>query len=133
VRPPPFSEVTMGKKQLSVEKKFAALTLAKESGSVAFACFSAGISRSLFYKIKRAYEREGEAGLQPKPRRAPRMPNAFSEAMVARILEETRNFPAHSYERIAARLRTLGLAVSGSGVYKVWKRHGLTRREKRLS
>jgi len=111
--------------------KLAVLTVARESGDVAFACFSSGISRSTFYKIKRAFDLQGVAGLQPQPRRKPRMPNAFSEETVAKVLEETKNFPSYSYTRLAERLRAGGLSISGSGVRKIWERNGLTRKNDR--
>jgi hypothetical protein len=41
----------MRHRTLNVEAKLAVLTIAKESGSVAFACFSAGVSRSTYYKV----------------------------------------------------------------------------------
>lgn len=107
------------------------LQLAQALKSVAEACRRAGISRSNFYKIKRAYERSGYLALQPAPRRKPRMPNAFSEAVVERVLEETRKFPSYSYNRIAARLCVQGLKISGSGVRKVWERRGLGRKADR--
>lgn len=103
------------------------LQLAKELGCIAEACRRASISRTTFYKMKRAYDLEGHSGLQPTPRRKPRMPNAFSEAVVDQVLEETRKFPSYSYNRIAERLRTQGLKISGSGVRKIWKRKGLNR------
>jgi transposase len=121
----------MKSRPLNLETKLALLAIAQETGCVAFACLSAGISRTTFYKIKRAFECHGFDGLRPPPRRRPRMPNAFPEEIVAKILEETRNFPSYSYNRLAAHLRALGLAISGSGVRKVWNRHRLSRRSDR--
>ncbi len=123
----------MKRKSLTSEVRLAVLTLARETGNVAFACFSAGISRSLFYKIKRSFDLHGVEGLQAKPRKKPKMPNAFSEEIIAKVLEETKNFPTFSYKRLAERLRAEGLAISGSGVYKIWKRHHLTTRSVRLA
>lgn len=107
------------------------LALAREVGSISSACAAAGISRSTFYKIKKAYERSGYRALQPAPRPKPRMPNAFSEAVVNQVLEETRRFPSYSYMRVADRLRRQGLRISGSGVRKIWERRGISRSEER--
>lgn len=116
----------------SFEEKIRLLELAEGLGNVWKVCRAAGISRSSFYEIKKAYERFGKTGLEPKPRRKPKMPNAFSEEIIRMILETTSRFPSYSCQRIAGKLRVGGLTVSGSGVRKVWKRHGLTRREERL-
>jgi transposase len=107
------------------------LALAREVGSVSFACVAAGISRTTFYKIKKAHERSGYQALQPAPRPKPRMPNAFSEAVVEQVLGETRKFPSYSYTRIADRLRRQGLRISGSGVRKIWERREISRRDDR--
>jgi transposase len=103
------------------------LALARELGSISLACVAAGISRSLYYKIKAAYERSGVEGLKPVPRCPPRMPNAFSSEIVEQVLELTRRFPSYSYNRIAARLQSEGMRISGSGVRKIWERRGLHR------
>lgn len=55
------------------------------------------------------------------------MPDAFSEAVVVKVLEETGKFPSYSYNRIAGRLCAQGLRISGSGVRKIWERRGLSR------
>jgi transposase len=99
---------------------------------VAAACREAGVARSTFYAVKKAFEREGRAGLEPKARRFPKMPNAFSEEVIERILEMTRRFPSYSGPRIARKLSETGLDVSASGVRKIWKRYGLTTRRQRF-
>jgi transposase len=103
------------------------LSLAEALNSVSEACRTAGISRSLYYKLKAAYERAGVEGLKPVPRRAPKMPNAFSAEVVEHVMEKTKKFPSYSYNRIADLLRKEGLKISGSGVRKVWRRCGLNR------
>lgn len=122
----------MKERYLSINEKLRVLELSEILGSVAAACRQAGISRSSFYAIKKDYDRDGKAGLEPKPRRAPRMPNAFPEETIQKILETTSRFPAFSCDRLGLQLRDEGVAASGSGVRKVWKRHGLARREERL-
>lgn len=118
----------MKPRTLSIEEKLRILDLAQELGSIAEACRVAGISRPTYYAIKRVYERDGRAGLTPKPRRKPKMPNAFAEEIVHRILELSSRFPSYSSRRIAHRLGRDGLVVSDSGVRKIWQRHGLKAR-----
>lgn len=115
----------------SIEEKVRILKSARKLGNIAEACRVAEISRSSFYAIKRAYEREGRSGLETKPRRKPKMPNAFPEEIVRKILEVSARFPSYSPRRIALRLGREGLVLSGSGVRKVWRKHGLVTRLKR--
>ena len=116
----------------SSDEKFLALVLAEALGNVAAACRQMGMSRSTFYALRRAYAARGRSGLEPTPRRPPRMPNAFTEEAVRGILEMTERFPSYSCARISAKLRAVGVNASASGVRKVWKRNGLTKREERV-
>ena len=88
----------------------------------------AGIARSSFYEIKKAYEQFGREGLVPRPKRRPRMPNEYPQEIVDKILAMTRQFPAYSYVRIAGQLQIEGVSVSASGVRKVWERNGLVKK-----
>lgn len=115
-----------------IEAKISILQLAHELGNISKACKKAGIARSSFYEIKKAYESFGRSGLEPKPRRSPRMPNAFPEELVKKILDKTREFPSYSYNRVANELQLEGVSVSGQGVRKIWQRHNLTRRLSRF-
>jgi len=120
------------KRHYTTQEKREILAMADSLGSVAQACRRAGMSRSTFYALKSAYEKGGEEALRPKPRKSPRMPNAFSHEVVQRILEVTRVFPSYSCTRISVKLRESGVVASGSGVRKVWMRHGLTEKEERI-
>lgn len=111
-----------------IDAKVSILQLAHELKNISKACRKAGIARSSFYEIKKAYEQFGRTGLEPKTRRKPQMPNAYSEELVKKILDKTREFPGNSYNRIALELQLEGVAVSGPGVRKVWERYDLTRR-----
>lgn len=119
-------------RRYSSEEKFLVLVLANALGSATAACRQMGMSRSTFYLLRRAYAAGGRPGLEPKPRRPPRMPNAFTEETVARILEMTARFPSYSYRRISGKLLASGVNVSPSGVRKVWGRKALTKKEERM-
>ena len=116
----------------AIEARLRVLALAKELKNVSAACKIAGISRSYFYEIKKAFETQGYEGLAPRQRTRPRMPNATPPELEARILEVTGQFPAYSYIRISEHLRRTGVPVRPSTVRAVWCRHGLRRRNQRL-
>jgi transposase InsO family protein len=118
----------MSTQERLISAKVSLLQLAQELGNISKACKKARIARSSFYEIKKAYEQFGREGLAPKPKRTPRMPNAFDEEMTAKILDMTRRYPSYSYNRIAQQLQLSGVSVSGGGVRKVWDRQGLTRK-----
>jgi len=111
-----------------IDAKVSILQLAHELGNISKACKKAGIARSSFYEIKKAYEQFGRVGLEPQPRRRPRMPNEYSEDLIRRILEYTRENPSYSYSRIARELQLQGVSVGATGVRRVFDRHGLTHR-----
>lgn len=115
-----------------VQSRLAVLALAEELGSVTEACRRAGISRSRFYEIKRAFQSHGAAGLAPSPRRTPRMPNQTPGDLEQSILSLTLQFPTYSYARISKKLRHSGVKVPPSTVRAIWERHNLTTCEERL-
>lgn len=118
----------MGNQDRLIDAKISILQLAEKLESISEACKVAGIARSSFYEIKKAYEQFGREGLYPKPKRKPRMPNQLPEEIVSKVMDMTRRFPAYSYNRIAQQLQLEGVSVSGGGVRKVWERQGLVRK-----
>jgi len=111
-----------------IDAKISILQLAEKLESISEACKVAGIARSSFYEIKKAYEQFGREGLYPRPKRRPRMPNEFPEETVQKILDMTRRFPSYSYVRISGQLHLENVIVSPGGVRNVWQRHGLVRK-----
>ena len=111
-----------------IDAKISILQLSRELNNIQKACKVAGIARSSYYEIKKAYEQFGREGLRPKPRRRPRMPNETPPEIVEKILEMTRKYPSYSYNRIANQLQLEGTGISGTGVRKVWARHDLTQK-----
>jgi len=74
--------------------------------------------------------------LRPRERRPPRMPNQLSPVIEGRILASAIAHPGLGPRRISATLaqeRWGAIAVSANGVWRVLRRHGLSRRIKRLS
>ncbi len=118
----------MNSKDRLIDAKVSILQLANELKNISKACKTAGIARSSFYEIKKAYEQFGRDGLEPKTRRKPRMPNEIAGEVEAKVLDLTRENPSYSYNRIADQLQLLGISISGTGVRKVWARHDLCRK-----
>src|SRR5262249_25394455 len=86
---------------------------------------------STYYRWRGPVLRSGMEMLRPRERRPPRMPNQLSQLTEQRIL-------AFSLgpRRISATLaqeRWGGIVVSPNGVWRVLRRHGLSRRVNRLS
>ena len=108
---------------------------AREVG-VSQACRTFGVHRSTYYRWKSMVERSGLEMLRPRERRSPRMPNQLSPVIEQRILAFSIAHPGLGPRRISASLaqeRWGGIIVSHSGVWKVLRRHGLSRRVSRLS
>ncbi len=108
---------------------------AREVG-VSAACRTFGVHRSTYYRWKHMVERSGLEMLRPRERRAPRMPNQTSPVIETRILAYSIGHPGLGPRRISADLaqaRWGGIIVSPSGVWRVLRRHGLSRRISRLS
>jgi transposase len=103
---------------------------------VSEACRVVGIHRSTYYRWKAMVERSGLQMLRPRERRAPRMPNQTSPVIEARILAFAIAHPGLGPRRISATLaqeRWGALVISHTGVWRILRRHGLSRRMSRLS
>ena len=106
--------------------------LAGEVG-VSAACRPMGVNRSSYYRWKPEVER---AGLRPRERRRPVMPNQLSPITEQRIVAFALGHPGLGPKRISAQLARPewgGLVVSPNGVWKALCRHGLNTRQKRLA
>ena len=65
----------MSDKEQLIKAGLGILALATEFKNVARACKLAGLSRSQFYAMKKAYETYGKKGLAPRVCRKPEMPS----------------------------------------------------------
>jgi transposase InsO family protein len=104
--------------------------------SVSEACRTFGVHRSTFYRWKRLVDRHGLEVLRPRERRKPKMPNQLPAMVEERILAFAIAHPGLGPRRIASELRRKkwgGIVVSGNGVWRCLRRHGLNTRSKRLS
>jgi transposase len=122
----------MSEKEQLIRARLGILALAAEFKNVARACKLAGVSRSQFYAMKKAYETYGKEGLAPRIRRKPEMPNRTPAPLEERILLQTRRHPIVSYIRLAGEIQSEGIGVTPTMVRYVWQRHGLSTRSARL-
>jgi transposase InsO family protein len=108
---------------------------AREVG-VSQACRTFGVHRSTYYRPKAMVERSGLEMLRPRERRTPRMPNQTNPVIEARVLAFAIAHPGLGPRRISATLaqeRWGGIGISHNGVWRILRRHGLSRRVSRLS
>ena len=115
-----------------IRARLGILTMAAEIKSVAKVCKLAGVSRSQFYAMKKAYATYGREGLAPRHRRKPQMPNRTPAAIEHQILLKTQIDPTISYIKLAEAIKLDGTTVTATMVRYVWQRHGLSTRTARI-
>jgi transposase InsO family protein len=111
-------------------------SLAEELGNVRAACRLMGVHPSTYYRWRGPVLRSGLEMLRPRERRPPRMPNQASQLTEQRVVAFSLGHPGLGPRRISATLaqeRWGGIVVSSNGVWRVLRRHGLSRRISRLS
>ncbi len=104
------------------------LMLGLKSGNISQLCSQYGISRTIYYRWRRAFAQQGLEGLENKERQRPRMKNQIVGELEKRILDHARERPEDGPRRIAYDLQAQGYSVSESGVYNVLRRGNLSRR-----
>lgn len=115
-----------------IRARLGILAMAAEFKNTVKACKLAGVSRSQYYAMKKAYELYGKEGLAPRLRRKPMMPNRTPASLEERILLHTWKNPLVSYVLLARELKSEKGSVTPSMVRYVWRRHGLSKRSARL-
>lgn len=111
-------------------------SLAGELGNVREACRLMDVHPSTFYRWREQVLRSGLEMLRPRERRAPRMPNQASMLTEQRVVAFALGHPGLGPRRISATLaqeRWGGILLSPNGVWRILRRHGLSRRSARLS
>ena len=117
----------------TIERRRRLLALAAQLGNVAQACREMQISRAAFYRLKRRFEAEGDAGLADRST-TPRNPHPLTTppAVVDKIVGLSLSNPAWGCCRMALELKAAGLAVSSPVIQKLLIRRGLGKREDRV-
>jgi transposase len=110
-----------------IRRKLRILNHAKESRNVSQTCRYFGISREIFYRWKRAYEKDGETALiNSKP--CPQNPKCRTPPHIeGKILHLRRTYHLGPRRIHWYLLRYHGIKVSSGAVYYVLKRDGLNR------
>jgi hypothetical protein len=122
----------MNTREQLIKARLGLLALALEQKNITRACRLAGVSRSHFYDIKRAYDTLGRDGLAPRTRRKPRMPNQTPPDLEQQILAMTELYPTGSYLRLTEQFKRAGVQVTPGMIRYVWQRNGLSTRGARL-
>ena len=113
--------------ELRFRKKLMVLEYARGIGNNAKACRDFNIPDSSFYEWKKAYEKEGTAGLRRKKPVAYSHPKKIPIQVAEKILQIRRDYQLGP-ERIMWYLeRYHGISVSESTVYRILARNGLNR------
>ncbi len=115
------------KDAVNIHYKWSILEYSKVFGSVAEACRRFELSRSTFYGWKKAYEKEGKAGLARKKPIAHNHPKSLKQDVIDQILELRQTYKLGP-ERITWYLeRYHGIKTSVSSVYRTLVRNGMRR------
>ena len=117
---------------VNAHNKYIILKHALKGNNISQTCELFGISRTTFYKWKRAYQKYGMVGLECKEPKKPQMPNKVSKEIEQEILTYVIKYPTDGPKRIYYELRAEGIDVGETGVYNVLKRNDLTKRAQRL-
>lgn len=121
--------------QSVIVRRVHVISRAQELGNVSAACREAGISRTLYYRWLKRYERYGIDGLHPRRHQARRgRPVQTTPQMERLVLAWALSWPTWGSSRLTAQLAFLGLArVAPSTVQRILRRHGLPTRRERLA
>ena len=110
-----------------IQFKWSVLEYAKGCRTVAQACRDFEVPRSTFYGWKKAYDKEGKAGLARKKPIARNHPRSLTKDVVDKILDLRQTYKLGP-ERITWYLeRYHGIKTSVSSVYRTLVRNGMRR------
>jgi transposase InsO family protein len=111
-----------------METRLAAILASEMPGiSVVEVCAELGISRSMFYELKKRFEREGPAGLECRSRRPHRSPNATPPWLEEEICRLRKELPIdNGADVIGWHLRRRGIdPPSDRTIHRVLVRRGM--------
>jgi transposase len=107
---------------------------AEALGNVSQACRELGVSRSLYYQLRKRFVRYGPDGLHPKRRRGHRgRPSAIDAATERQVLALSLAWPSFGPQQLAAQLARQGVHVARSTIHRLLRRRGLSRRQQRFA
>jgi len=112
--------------------RISVLQYARNSKNITKTCKIFGISRTVYYRWLKRFEKFGRIGLLDIEPAKPVMPNKTKPDKENIILSYIVNYPSHGPKRIANELSAKGVMISDTGVYNVLKRNGLNKKIDRL-
>jgi|GEM_PF-634328 len=112
---------------LALQRRLAVFKYAEAWGNVARACRAFAMSRAFYYKWKKAYDAEGEAGLVRKRPIARKHPRAIAKETMDKVLELRTKFHLGPQRIVWYMERYHGIRVAFSSVYRILVRHGVNR------
>ena len=114
--------------------RLAVLREAQRRGNVSATCRQFGVSRTRFYEWRAVWRRYGAAGLRPKPTSAHRgRPVSVSCETEHQVIAVALAWPTRGPQWISHQLAGQRVAVAPTTVWRVLRRHGLSRRTARLA
>jgi len=110
---------------LDTHRKFVVLEFAKGIGNAKQACLEFGVPRSTFYRWKKAYTKDGKAGLLRKKPIAKSHPRQVPPEFVEKILHLRTQYHLGPQRIVWYLERYHGFKTSCSSVYRTLKRNGI--------
>jgi transposase InsO family protein len=107
---------------------------AERSGNVSATCRRHGVSRTVFYRLRRRFEQYGADGAHPKRRRAAvGRPSALSVQTERRVIAFALAWPTSGPQWLSDQLAREGLPIAPVTVWRLLRRHQLGTRRARLA
>ena len=107
---------------------------AERTGNVSATCRRHGVSRTVFYRLRRRFEQYGADGVHPKRRRAAvGRPSALSVQTERRVLAFALAWPTSGPQWLSDQLAREGVLIAPVTVWRLLRRHQLGTRRARLA
>lgn len=118
-------------REISTQGRYRILQHGMKFGNVKNTCEMFGISRTVYYKWLKRFEKDGLAGLEERRPQKPKMPNQVGPAIEKAILNHVVQYPADGPRQIFYKLDSDGYKVGETGIYRVLTRNQLNHRKER--
>ncbi|PWB73047.1 IS481 family transposase [candidate division GN15 bacterium] len=112
---------------LELQRRIATFKYAKAWGNVARACRTFAVPRASYYKWKKRYDIEGEAGLSRNRPIARKHPRSIPQETIDKVLELRTKYHLGPQRIVWYMDRYHGTKIAFSSVYRILVRHGVRR------
>ena len=110
------------------------LRAAAESGNVSATCRRFEVSRTRFYEWRAQWQQYGADGLRPKPTTAQRgRPVSVTPELEHQVMAMALAWPTRGPVWVQGQLAAQGVTVAATTIWRVLRRHGVSRRTARLA